>query len=423
LDKDDWRINFSAAFLISSDLASAQNLQNGWAKIYKLQSFFSGLRDDLSYLNYSQSFKAVFSGQSDITQILQGALADNDKNLALLQNNLAAINFSPLQGGLNKTATSTKPQLGFKMLTGTYRPDDYIFSQLVYPAVGKFSGSDQDGGKTATACSVSDRSGYYRCVGSADDVLNLIYPLSASTNNYFAANINYNNYLQQAAGLQKMLSDFTVDNWHSSAYWTTMDFSAKFLRAPEIGKVAVMKNSAWQNKNLNTAIAAWANQELPADTFALYQSGAAVGLNNNAAGSVSPLYGYIEPNLTLSRELAANTQMIIQMLSLLNVSDGENNVLSDLKTMENNLIGTETIITKELQNEDLSDQDFTAISNLTHAFSVSTKGAKSFKINSITSGSPLTENLAGVKLLVYSFIRGGQKYFAVGPIFNWQERK
>jgi hypothetical protein len=147
LDKDDWRINFSAAFLISSDLSSDQNLQNGWAKIYKLQSFFSGLRGDLNYLSYKQVFADSFVGMTDITKILQGVPSDNDVNLSLLQSKLAAINFPALEGGLSKTSTTTQPILGFKMLTDSYWPDNYIFSQLSYPAVGQFLGKDEEGQK------------------------------------------------------------------------------------------------------------------------------------------------------------------------------------------------------------------------------------------------------------------------------------
>ena len=422
LDRDDWRINFSAAFLISADLASDQNLKNRWAKIYKLQSFFSGLRSDLNYLNYSQTFADSFSGQSDITKILQGTPSDNDANLSLLQDKLAKINFSALEGGLNKAATTTQPILGFKMLTDSYWPDSYIFSQLSYPAVGKFLGDSQSA-KVATACSLPDKKGYYRCTGQADDILNLIYPLNNQTDNYFASNTNYENYGRQALALQKMLVDFNVDSWHANTFWTTLDIAAKFLHAPEIAKVSVMKNAAWQNKNLNTALASWANGELPADIFAPYASKDSARLNQADASNLTATYEYIEPDLTLTRELIFNTQMIVQMLGLLNVSDGENTVLPDLKAMEKNLTDAETIIAKELQNKELSDDDYSFIKDFTHVFSVSHEGDKSFNLPAISGGKLLTENLTGVKLMVYSFGRGGQKFFAVGPVFNYREEK
>ncbi|HTX87184.1 MAG TPA: DUF3160 domain-containing protein, partial [Candidatus Nanoarchaeia archaeon] len=399
LDQDDWRINFSAAFLIAADLSADQDLQNRWAKIYKLQSFFSGLRGDLNYLNYEQVFNETFAGQADIARILQSKPADNDANLSLLQNKLAAVNFSALVGGLSKTATATKPLLGFKMLTDSYWPDDYIFSQLAYPAVGKFLGSDADAQKTATACQIPGQTGFYRCVASADDILNLLQPPgNVVGNDYFAANSDYQYYGRQALGISRMLADFTVDSWHDNSYWTTWDISDKFLRAPELAQVGVMDNSAWQEKNRQTALSAWANLELPPDSFAPYQGQDASRLNQTT-GNVTPLYRYIEPDLTLNRELVFDSRMIIQMLTLLNVGDGENTVLTDLKTMEKNLEGTEAIIEKELQNQALSDEDYALIADFTHAFSASAAVNKSFKLNPVSGGGSLTEDLSGIKFL------------------------
>jgi hypothetical protein len=420
LDKDDWRINMSAAFLISSDLAANQDLQNSWAKIYKLQSFFSGLRGDLSYLNYKQVFDDSFSGKTDITQVLQGAPADNDANLTVLQNKLAAINFSALEGGLSKTATSTKPILGFKMLTGDYWPDNYIFSQLDYPVVGKFLGNAAVGSKTPTACNPDNKHDLYKCVGSAYDILNLIYPLSTSTNKYFADNSDYGGYVVQAKNLRGMFANFNINSWHANSYWVNFDVSSKFLRAPEISKVGIMQSSAWQARNFNTVLAAWTNEELPSDTFSSYASQDSSRLNQTGAQSLTPLYGYVEPDLTLIKDLVANTEMITKMLTLLNVGDGENSVVADLKTMDKNLTGAQTIAEKELQGQDLSLEDNTFITDLTHAFSVSSEGNKSFVIIP-ESGQKMTEKLAGVSLEVYSFQRGDEKYFAVGPVFNWQE--
>jgi len=381
------------------------------------------LRGDLNYLYYEQVFNAAFAGKSDITEILQGAPSDNDKNLTSLQDKLAAIDFSALVGGFSKTATSTKPLLGFKMLTDFYWPDNYIFGQLTYPAVGKFLGSFQTGSGIATACRIPALDGFYRCVGSANDILNLISPISTSSNNYFSGNSYYAGYFNKAEVLQKMLGNFSINSWHTSAYWANLDIAGKFLRAPEIGKVTVMKSLAWKNKNLNTVLASWANEELPPDIFAPYQAQKSSGFGSASSDNIYPLYGYIEPNLTLDRELIYNTQMIIQMLSLLNVSDGENTVLTDLKAMQKNLSDAGTIIAKELRDQDLSDEDFSCISNFSHAFSVSAAGAKKFYINPQTIGGPLSENLSGIKLLVYSFARNGQKFFAVGPIFNWQENR
>jgi hypothetical protein len=425
LDKDDWRINLTAAFLISADLSSDRSLQNRWAKVYKLQSFFSGLRDDLDYLNYNQAFQDAFAGKADITQIMQAVPADNDANLSLLQDKLAGINFSALQGSLSKTSTSTRPSLGLKMLSGSYRPNGFIFSQLTYPAVGRFTGSLIQADKASTACQVRDDKEYHRCSASSFDVISLVHPLAASESAYFASNTAYALYDRQMDNLRQMLNGFTVNSWHANTYWSTLDIANKSLNAPEIAKISVMRGTAWQKVNLNSALAAWANEELPADTFAPYQSqdASASRLNQTGSGSLTPIYQYVEPQLTLCRELILNTKMIIQMLTLLNVGYDDSSILADLGAMEKNLSATQAIMEKELQNQALSDEDYSFINSFARAFSVSDKGDKTFNLPTVAGNNPLKEDLSGVKLLVYSFIRGDQKLFAVGPLFNFRETK
>jgi hypothetical protein len=253
----------------------------------------------------------------------------------------------------------------------------------------------------------------------------MIHPLVKSDSLYFASNTTYAAYDSQAHNLQKMLKDFTVNAWHINTYWSTLDIAIKFLTAPEIAQIGIMKSPAWQKVNLNSVLGAWANEELPGDIFAPYQSqdASASRLNQTSTSSLTPIYQYVEPDLTLCRELIYNTKMIIQMLSLLNVSDGENSALTDLQTMEKNLTVTEAIIEKELQNQDLNDEDYLAINNLTRAFSVASEGDKSFNLTPVVGGIQLKDSLSGVKLLVYSFVRGDQKLFAVGPLFNFQEGK
>jgi hypothetical protein len=427
LDKDDWRIDFAAAFLISTDLSSNQSAKNRWAKIYKLQSFFSGLRDDLDYLNYNQVFKNFFSDKSDISQIIQGAPADNDGNLAALQKGLAAIDFSALQGALSKTATSTKPQLGLKVLTDSYWPDNYIFSQLTYPLVGDYYGSTKGIEKISTACELPGKDKIYsRCTGSAYDMLNLISPLNRKANSYFASSTAYAVYDSQADNLRKMLKDFTVDSWHVNIFWSTLDIAGKFLNAPENSQVNIMKSQAWKQKEGNTVLASWAGAELSGDIFTPYRAqDSSSRLNQTEGGSLTPVYPYIEPDLTLCRELIANAKMVSQMISLLNTGDGENTALTDIQAMENNLESVEKVIIKELQGQSLTDDDNNFINDLARTFSVSSAGEKYFELKpSVSGGNTLRESISGVKLLVYTFVRGNQKLFAVGPEFNfWEEKK
>jgi|WetSurMetagenome_2_1015567.scaffolds.fasta_scaffold01167_5 hypothetical protein len=418
LDQDDWRINMLAAFLISGDLAADQDLKNRWAKIYKIQSFFSGLRGDLSYLDYQNILAENFAGKK-INEVLNGTQDEIDKILAKLQKEILQMNFVPIEGGLDKTATATKPMLGLKMLVDSYSPDNYIFSELTYPKVGIFSGS-LGGEKNAVSCQLPDLEGVYRCSGLADDVMNLIHSLNRKSDSYFANNTLYAGYDAQAEKLRRQLADFSVNSWHNNNYWVNLDIAEKFLSAPAKEKLPLMNSTAWQKKDLQMAITAWANGGLSADIFAPHDDQAASRLNQTSAESPYSSYKYIEPNLALSRELVANAAMINEVLSLLGSSDGQNTVSDDLKNLQKNLQSAEVIIKKELQAEDLSDDDYIFINNFTRQFSVKETGNKILTLPS-SHGIKIMENLTGVKYLVFVRQAGDKKLLVVGPIFNYEE--
>jgi hypothetical protein len=422
LDKEDWRINMFAAFLIAGDLSDNQQLQNRWAKIYKLQTFFGGLRNDLSYLDYQRASEEVFAGQKT-SEVLGGAGENIDVDLAKLQDKISGIFFAPIEGGLEKTATDTRPFLGMKMLVGAYSPDEYILKSLTFPGIGSFLGSEKEAEAAVTACSLRDQKGFSRCAGSAFDIINLVYPLGAG-NQYFSANSRYQDYDSRMEGLRAELSKFTASSWHNRNYWAVLDVAGKLLSAPEKKQVVFMKSGAWQEKDLNTAIASWVNAELPADIFAPSERAGAVRLNQSGGEKPFAVDKYIEPNLTLNRELLANTRMISKVLVLLDVADGENTVLAELNNLQEKLEITETIIKKELRSEDLSEEDYLFIDNLAKEFSVKETAGKLLRLPAAAgAGFSLQENITGVKLLMLVYPRGDKKLFAVGPVFDFREER
>jgi hypothetical protein len=423
LDKDDWRINMAAAFYIAEDLAADQDLRNRWAKIYKIQSFFGGLRADLNYLDYLRSFGEIFGSDKKIEEALGKNNEEIDANLLKLRERLLKIGFSAIEGGLSRTATSTRPLLGLKMLADAYSPDDYISSELNYPQTGLFRGKDKDAEKIATACKLQQPEGFYRCFGSAFDGLNLVYPLGRPLSGYFFANADYENYENQAQNLRRQLADFTVNSWHNNNYWATMDMAAKFLTAPERKKIVFMDNDAWQEKDIKAAAAYLAGLKLPADVLVPREGAGDSRLDQSDGTNPYADYKYIEPSLTLARELFYNAEMISQTLSLLEAGAGGDAALSDLGELKKNLETVAAIISKELKSEDLGEGDYEFINNFTREFEVKVKGDKILKFLSPYSGENMSGNLTGVKLLILTYQRGGKKILAAGPVFNYREER
>ena len=216
LDKEDWRINFIAANLISSDAANLPDLKNKWARIYKVMSFFKGLREDLSYLQYRDSLVAVFGDDYNITQLFDDKNKSAISNLEKLKTKILAYGMLEIQGAYDKDNPDERPQIGFKMLTDSYWPNSYLFNKLSAPNVSKYLGI-----KTAkdniTSCTISSL--IQRCNGVALDIVNLAKPVTA--NDYFAENTNYTNYKDEA---DKLRNDLNKNNiWQTSNYWSPRD--------------------------------------------------------------------------------------------------------------------------------------------------------------------------------------------------------
>lgn len=425
LDKDDWRLSMYSAFLISDDLSGSQDIQNRWAKIYKIMSFFQGLRGDLNYLYYRQALDDLF-GVDKKTEDIFSEAEKVDDNLAKLQEDLLAVNFSGIEGGLDKTSTTSQKILGMKMLVDYYWPTSYILGELTYPVVGLFQGTKEEAMPLTTSCNPKkNKEEFYRCLGMAFDVVNLIKPLDSGLGgSYFLANINYENYSKQAEKLRQQFGNFTPLSWHNSNYWSTLETVRKMMEAPDSERPVFMRNEFWRKKELATAVGSWVNLQLPSDTFTTYQKEDGGRLGGDGVGGDSSEYAYVEPNLALVRELRANTEMISSMLKLLQINERENTVLADLGTMKKNFDNLEVIIRKELNSENLSSDEYKFIGNFVNLFAVKDEGKKILDITSPGVKNRIQEKLEGVKLEALVYYKDGKRYFVAGPVFNyWESRK
>ncbi|MDD4332818.1 MAG: DUF3160 domain-containing protein [Patescibacteria group bacterium] len=413
LDKDDWRVNMIAASFIAKDLATSQNLKNDWAIIYKIMSFFTGLRADLTYLNYDNALKEIFGQDYKIEELFSLSNSKQDENLTKLKNKIAGIKFNEIEGSYDRNNSSLKSYLGLRVLAENYSPDNYLFSQLISPKVADYLGTKNTANSSVTYCSNSES----RCRGMGLDIINLAYPLQPEIK-YFSSNINYKNYSNQAASLKKQLADFNLNTWHNSGYWSNLNIIKTYLENNTSPKLSFTQNSLWRNKNVNTALGAWLNPKLPMDEFTLNVEKTG-GLGNF---SECNYLNYIEPNLPLVRELEANTNMILEMLKALSATSKANNAEILLNDLSLKLADLSKIIQKELNNQNINADDCKFIDRLTKQYKVARKGKKELPIY-FDSKNNINESINGIKfaLLVYNI--NNKNYLAIGPVFNYSESK
>jgi len=413
LDKEDWRINFIAANLISHDAANLPDLKNKWARIYKVMSFFKGLREDLNYIQYRDSLVAVFGNDYDITQLFDDQNKFAAVNLEKLKAKILTYKMSEIQGAYNQNDAVQKTEVGFKMLAESYWPNDYLFTKLIVPNVTKYLGSAPP--KNMTIC--LNGSGQ-RCNGIALDIVNLATPVKA--NDYFTENTNYLNYSREADKLRADLNKNTV--WQTSNYWSTLSFVRSFLNINQSNQPLVVKSSAWQTKSLNTAAAAWVNLQLPLEKFSVNQIFRGTGLNNYSSESDN---SYIEPNLDLINELLANNLMVSKMLTVLQIDKEADQAMQGLNSANNNLSILKKIIIKELQGENLNQEDQGAIADFAKQLKIdqTTPVNKQLMIKFPNQRMNLREDLNNLKLLVLIHQVGDGKIISVGPVWDLQESR
>jgi len=174
---------------------------------------------------------------------------------------------------------------------------------------------------------------------------------------------------------------------------------------------------------LNLALSSWVNLQLSADTFVVHKDISVARLNDNGGDNQFANISYIEPDLSLVRELLANTNMIIEMLSILRVDEHENTVLIDLNNLKNNLEKIQEIIKKELSGGSLTEEDYEFIREFIKEFEVKNKGKKSLIFSSSYSSDKMTESIEGIKFLTLTYQKNDKKFFVVGPVFNYWESR
>lgn len=419
LDKNDWLINMISACYLAKDFSANQKIKNQWAKIYKTISFFSGLRQGLTYIHYNETLNKLFGENYDINQIFSQDNEKKDENIINFKKLIMEYEFSKLEGGYNKNNEKNEKNLGMRMLQEAYSPNNYIFQELTYPKVSNYKNDKPNFKINTTYCNANSNKEYLRCQGFGLDIINLIYPLTLD-NNYFSENTNYTNYNSQISNLRNILDNFDNYSWHNNNFWTNLKVSKEFLKTPDNEKPTFAKNSAWRKKELNTVLGSWVNLQLNGDNLVPYYAENNIGLKNNII--IHNKYNYIEPNKNLILEIIANTNMLLGMFEALGMNGETMESQIILKKLNENLNDIKQITKKELNGQNLNKNDWDIIKKLSKEFTVSNHSEKTKKINFNTIKSKsITENIYGIKLLLIIHEHEGEKIIAIGPVFNYKE--
>ncbi|KKR20204.1 MAG: hypothetical protein UT48_C0020G0007 [Parcubacteria group bacterium GW2011_GWE2_39_37] len=419
LDKNDWAINQIAATYIAKDFSENQELKNRWARIYKVVSYFSGLRKDLTYLHYNEALENQFGKDLEVEEIYSQEV---DKSVAAglkIQNALNKVKFSELEGSYNRQENKNLPMIGMRLLQESYWPDNYIFEELTKPKVSAYTknvSALMDSKLNNTRCTINGLNAPERCNGIGLDIINLISPIS--DNKYFLENTAYKNYPPQVEKIKKQLANFDVYSWHNNNYWTILDIQKTILDKNSFYAGPINSETpAWKEKQLNTALGTWVNLRLPSDKLVnAVQKVDSFGSTDNAEI-------LIEPNLNLVNELSANSKMLSKMLYSLRVISQTDYSAKKLGEFSEELDKIILLVKKELNGEefDLSEQQF--LSSMLRKLTVEKTGNKVAEVKINNQGQGINESIEGIKLLLVVYQKKDKKIILAGPVFNYSEAR
>jgi hypothetical protein len=411
LDINDWSINMSAAALISADLYDDQKIKNEWANIYKFLSYFKGLRQDLTYLDYHSEYYKQFTDNPEFIFAKDNVARMDD--LKVYQSRLMQETFSELEGGYERNIKNYN-KIGMRLLQENYWPNDFIFKYLSGPEL-KYAKTEEFEKTRAGGCANSENKIVYRCLGTAKEILNLVYPIAGDQ--YIEAADYFSGYKKNYDYLRELVGDFTVYSWHKNNYWSTLDIINKDLNQIKTGLPPYMAENEWLKKEINMGLGMWANIHLPNDELIPNPDKTIVGFvyeDNCAKNSL------IEPNLLLVENLLANVSMLAQMMEATNLTRKTNVNAIDMTDMLDNLQKIKDIVVKELQDDGLVKSDCDFIRDFAQQYALSKDNINSFQLRFSSKLSQI-ESLKGVKALIVANGDDKNKSLLIGPIFNYRE--
>ena len=256
------------ALIITHLLLKNPNFLNSWEKLFSTVSFFVGGGDDFHVQTYAD--------------LMDGIFVDHTNEEFYEQQKL--ISFLARVSQQEGPRIQPQDDRSFRFMPQRFTPDSYIHQKLVFPEVGT---SDNPRllprGLDIMAVLGSER---------AYDILDRVFEAT-----------KYEKFSTGITDLKREFLSVSIEDWNKNIYWGWLYMLRGLL--PEFDETypPFMRNDAWQDKSLSTALASWT--ELRHDTI-LYvkQSSAEAGEGGEGWEPVIPKpKGYVEPNPEFFRRL------------------------------------------------------------------------------------------------------------------------
>jgi len=226
---------------------------------------------------------------------------------------------------------------------------------------------------------------------------------------------------------KQQFAQVTPSGWTKNLYWSWLYMLPPLLQPPVAGLPTFMQTPAWQDRELQSALASWT--ELRHDTI-LYAKQVMVPGGMGGPPPPPPLKGYVEPVPDLYARMLANIRMIEDGLKALDAMP-QGSTTFQLSELENMLTVLGQISQKELAGEELEEWEYGFITdfagNESAGFDPDVKKT-TLVADVLTDGNQpqevLEEGTGNVDLIVVAYkVPDGRIVAGVGPVMSYYEFK
>lgn len=437
VNEQDSRLATIQASLIASQLPSVKTgggmALDNWNRIYVVTSFFVGAADDLTPYEYLDALKKVLGESPDVGQLT------DDQKLLDLKGELARAPNPEIFGGSGVVAIDppfTREKLyqvlaktkGMRFMGQRYVPDSYMFQNLVFPAVGLFSGQG-----TPFTLKVTG-GGRIRGFPRGLDIMAILGSRRAFETLKSEGDTAYGSgdasYESRLTALRGQFGAFSPAEWNRNIYWGWLYSLIPLLADFGKGYPSFMQTPAWQDKELSTALSSWA--ELRHDTILFAKQSYTSGTTGFSGPVQKPVVGYVEPVPRFYSRMLALTAMTKEGLAGLGaLSDSEKLRLESLEAILSRLTA---IAVSELEARELAEDDYAFIRNFGENLErivsgVDTEGKETTMVADVHTDSnrppqALEEGVGYVDLMFVAYkVPDGRIILGVGPVLSYYEFK
>jgi hypothetical protein len=299
-----------------------------------------------------------------------------------------------------------------------------MFQQLVFPAVGAFTG-------TGTPFTLANMGGGpARCFPRGLDVMAVLGSERAEEILSAEGDTAYAGYDEQLGKLREQFGRFTPQEWNRNLYWSWLYALQTLIEPCGEGYPTFMQGEAWRDRRLWAALASWA--ELRHDTI-LYakQSYGMAGAAAPGPEPPPPPPSYVEPAPEFYARLLALARMTREGLGALQALD--ETAAERLQSLEQGIERLMSISLQELKNEKLSQEDYDFIDSVAWQLEATIEGVEEVGLKTTivadvhtdpNTQQCLEEGVGYVYQLVAAYpVPDGRIAVGAGPVLSTYEFK